>query len=73
MTEYAPFPEAVDDIRHDLEIRRQAIRIMMAEISALQSHLRKRMTPLEWLQYQSEVVESSREGAFSMMQEPPNV
>ena len=71
MTEYAPFPESVDDIKHDLEIRRQAIRIMMAEVSALQSHLRKKMTPLEWLNYQAGVVESSREDAFSMMQDPP--
>lgn len=71
MTEYAPFPETVDAIKHDLEIRRQAIRIMMAEVSALQAHLKTKMAPLEWLNYQAGVVESSRADAFSMMENPP--
>lgn len=53
MTEYKQFPTDIEEIKKDIELRQQAIRIMFAEITALQQHLAKALGPQGWLEYQA--------------------
>jgi hypothetical protein len=52
--QYATFPTDPEAIKRDVKLRREAVRMCMAEITALLQQLRKVITPAEYLKYQSE-------------------
>lgn len=52
--QWADFPTDVDEIKKHLNLRRQAMRIMLAEIAALNQSLQSRIGPAEWLLFQAE-------------------
>ena len=61
--EYAPFPTDPEAIKADIAVRREAIRIMFAEITALKQHLGRALGPEAFLEYLSA---ESADGADAM-------
>lgn len=61
--EYAPFPTEPAVIKADIEVRRQAIRIMFAEITALKQHLARALGPEAYLEYMAAEAADERSNA----------
>lgn len=70
MTDHgADLPTNPEDIKKAIDVRRQATRIMMAEITVLSELLRKTIGPVEWLRYMSETVQSGGSDIFGVARE----
>ena len=69
MTEGADLPTNPVDIKKAIDVRRQATRIMMAEITVLSELLRKIIGPVEWLKYMQETVQSGESDIFGVARE----
>lgn len=52
--QWAEFPTDTEQIKKAIRLRRRAIGIMLAEMTALQQHLRQNIGTSEWLQFQAE-------------------
>lgn len=69
MTHYAPFPTAVPDIKRDIALRREAIRIMFAEITALKQHLAKALGPEGFLAWMAEEAAEGADDALGVVRD----
>ena len=67
--EGADLPTNPVDIKKAIDVRRQATRIMMAEITVLSELLRKTIGPVEWLKYMQETVQSGESDIFGVARE----
>lgn len=67
--EGADLPTDPADMKKAIEVRRQAVRIMMAEISVLSEGLRQIVGPVEWLRYMTESVQSGKSDIFGVARE----
>lgn len=64
--DYAPFPTDPTQIKADIEVRREAIRIMFAEITALKQHLARALGPEPYLEYMAFEAASERTNAMGV-------
>jgi hypothetical protein len=67
--QWAQFPTDPASIKRDINVRRQAIRIMLAEIAALQEHLKQKMTPVDYLRYQAEEAKKAEADILGVVKE----
>lgn len=64
--EYAPFPTDPGQIKRDVAVRREAIRIMFAEITALKQHLARALGPEAYLEWLAEEAADDRSNAMGV-------
>ena len=69
MDEGADLPTNPEDMKKAIDVRRQAIRIMFAEISVLSEGLRNIVGPVEWLRYMGDSVQSGESDIFGVARE----
>lgn len=67
--QWAPFPTDPEQIKRDINARRRAIRIMMAEIAALQEHLKLKMTAVDYLRWQAEEAQKAEADIMGVVKE----
>lgn len=67
--QYATFPTEPEAIKRDIKLRREAVRMCMAEITALLQQLRNTVTPVEYLKYQSETAEEAEADIMGVAKE----
>jgi hypothetical protein len=62
-------PTDPETIKEHIKVRRQAVRIMLAEITVLSERLRKTVGPVEWLKYMSAESEAAGADIFGVAKE----
>lgn len=67
--EYGTFPTDPEAIKQAIKVRRQAIRIMFAEITSLTQALMKHMGPAEFLMFQAEQKEQEEADMLGVVKE----
>jgi hypothetical protein len=62
-------PTDPEEIKKAMAVRRQAVRIMLAELTMLSERLRKVMGPAAWLQWTASQTEASESDIFGVAKE----
>jgi hypothetical protein len=62
-------PTDPEEIKKAMDVRRQAVRIMLAELTMLSERLRKVIGPGDWLQYTASQTEESGSDIFGVARE----